>query len=113
MKPHAPVTSSRTRAQRIAISALSPTTKRYAFGSAGPRPMRTFLPIKLASMRYSRSRTVDPEAAIHEGLDRVGDLELPAPGRLDRSRSLHDRGREHVHADEGEVRGGLPRLLDE
>ena len=38
-------------AQRICISALSPTTNRCALGSAGPRAILTFLPIRLASTR--------------------------------------------------------------
>ena len=46
-------------------------------------------------------------------LDRVGDLELAAPGWLDGARGLEDRAREHVDADEGEVGGRLRGLLHE
>src|SRR3954454_8621321 len=49
---------------KIAISALSPTTKRYAFGSAGERWIDTLRPIRLASMRPCRSVTDEPLSTI-------------------------------------------------
>ena len=56
---------------------------------------------------------LDPPAVVHHVLDGVGDLELPAAGGRDRLGSVVDRRREHVHADEGEVRVRLERLLDQ
>ena len=52
-------------------------------------------------------------ARVHQVLDRVGDLELAAAGRLDRARRVEDRRREHVDADEREVGLRLGRLLDQ
>ena len=54
---------------RMAISALSPTTNRYARGSSGLRAIATFLPIRLASIRPFRS--ADRRSLEH---DRVLDL---------------------------------------
>ena len=47
-----------------AISALSPTTNRYARGRAGLRAIATLRPIRLASIRLSRSRNEEPESTI-------------------------------------------------
>jgi hypothetical protein len=56
---------------------------------------------------------IDAPPAVHERLDRVGDLELAAPRRLDRPGRLEDRRREHVHAHQREVGLGLLGLLDQ
>src|SRR5438552_4159865 len=42
---------------------------------------------------------LDAHAAVDEVLNRVGDLELAAPGRRDRARGVVDLGGEHVDAD--------------
>ena len=47
-------------------------------------------------------------AALHHRLDRVGDLELVAPGGLDRARRVEDRRGEHVHAHQRQVRSSGP-----
>ena len=56
---------------------------------------------------------LDPQPAVDQLLDRVGDLELVAPRRLDRARRVEDHRREHVHADQRQVRRRLLRLLDQ
>src|SRR5947207_244669 len=44
-----------------------------------------------------------PPPIVDQALDRVGDLELAAPRRLDPARSVEDRRPEHVDTHEGEV----------
>jgi hypothetical protein len=56
---------------------------------------------------------IHAQAAVDERLDGVRDLELAAPGRLDRAGGVEDSGGEHVDAHEREVRLRLRRLLDE
>ena len=56
---------------------------------------------------------LDPAIGLDQGVDRVGDLELPATGGLDRMGGLEDRRREHVDADQGHVAGRVLRLLDQ
>ena len=56
---------------------------------------------------------VDAQPRVDQVLDRVGDLELAAPRRLDRPRGVEDRRREHVDADERQVGLRLLRLLDQ
>ena len=56
---------------------------------------------------------VHAQAAVDERLDRVGDLQLVSPRRLDRTRRVEDRGGEHVDADEREVGLRLLGLLDQ
>ena len=56
---------------------------------------------------------LDALAVVHQPLDRVGDLQLAALGRLDRPRGLVDHRREHVDAHQREVGRGLGRLLDQ
>ena len=51
---------------------------------------------------------LDAAALVDEVLDRVGDLELAARGRFDRARRVVDLRREHVDADEREVRSRAP-----
>ena len=50
---------------------------------------------------------LDAPAGVDEVLDRVGDLELAARAGLDRARRVVDPRREHVDADEREVRRRL------
>ena len=56
---------------------------------------------------------VDGAAVVDEPLNRVGDLELVAPGWFDRLDRIEDRLVEHVDTDESEVRFRLLRLLGE
>ena len=55
----------------------------------------------------------DVEAAIDQGLNRIGDLELVAEARLDGLHGVEHRRREHVDADEREVAARLLRLFDQ
>ena len=52
-------------------------------------------------------------AVLDQALDRLGDLQLAAPGGLQGAGGLEDRRAEEVDADQGEVRRRVFRLLDQ
>ena len=52
-------------------------------------------------------------AVVDQALDRLGDLELAAPGGLERAGGVEDQRAEEVDADQGQVRGRVFRLLDQ
>ncbi len=53
-------------------------------------------------------RRVDRAAVVEQPLDRLGDLKLAPPGRLEAGDRLVDGRGEQVDADQGEVALGLP-----
>ena len=65
------------------------------------------------SFHHPHLPRLHPLPAVDQALDRVGDLELVTPRRLDRLRGREHRRAEHVHADEGEVARRILRLLHE
>src|SRR5437660_9740892 len=58
------------------------------------QPIRLEDVLELAGVLPPASHDVglDAQTAVHKGLDRVGDLELVPPGRLDRARGVEDHG---------------------
>ena len=93
------------RVDQLAVVALLDVVEDQAVGLQHVRHLAGVLPPAVHDVG------VDAAAAVHQRLDRVGDLELAAVGRLDRARGVEDRRREHVDAHEREVGGGLGRLL--
>ena len=84
---------------------MSSSTSRLASSMSASWPVSFHQPLDPVAL--------DPVAAVDQPLDRVGDLELAAPGGLDRPRGLEDRRAEHVDADERQVAGRVLRLLDQ
>ena len=103
--------SSMTTRPSMVLSTTSPSTRgsstsstrRLASSMSSRRPVSFHQPVT------SCGSTVRPR--VDQVLDRVGDLQLAAPRRPDRPGRLHDRRREHVDADQGQVAARLGRLL--
>ena len=113
------------RALEPARRARSRPGRRPASRSARPRPGAAIVSSTsrlAASMSSSLPGVLppavddvrlDPQALVDEVLDRVGDLELAARRRLDRPGGVVHGRREHVDADERQVRLRLGGLLDQ
>ena len=85
------------RVDQLAVEALLDVVEDQAVGLEHVLHLAGVLPPAAHDVR------VDPQPGVDQMLDRVGDLELAAPRRLDRARRVEDRLREHVDADEREV----------
>ena len=107
----APRPARRRRGRRSGESTSSPSTRRSSVSRI--RRLASSMSSRRPVSFHQPRTTCDSTACcgVDEPLDRVGDLQLAAAGRLDRPRGLVDPRREHVDADQREVGRGLGRLL--
>ena len=95
------------RVDQLALDGLGQVVEDQAIGLEHVVEASRVLPPAAHDVR------LDAAAAVHEVLDRIGDLKLSSRGGLDRARGVVNRGREHVDTHERQVGRRLGRLLDE
>ena len=103
-RPRGPRPSSRSSSPSTERS-MSSRTSRFASSMSSSWPVSFHQPV---TVWLSTALAV-----VDQPLDRVGDLELAAPRRLDRLRGVEDLRAEHVDADQRQVGRRVLRLLDQ